>query len=71
MTVNEYLKLPYHYVFQKVGKNWLIEIQEVPACYGSGETLQKAYIDILKGLKLWIETALERNLEIPLPEEEK
>jgi predicted RNase H-like HicB family nuclease len=70
MTINEYLRLPYHYVFVKHNKKWLVEIQEVPACYGDGKTLQKAYVSMQNGLKLWIETALERNLEIPLPEED-
>jgi predicted RNase H-like HicB family nuclease len=69
MTVNEYLKLPYHYVFQKVGKNWEVSVKELPFCHCKDKTLQRAYIKIKTKMKGWIENALP-HIEIPLPKEE-
>ena len=70
MTINEYLRLPYHYVFVKDGKGWDVEIREFKGCMADGETLQKAYTYIQGAMRLWVETALERGLEIPLPKED-
>ena len=70
MTVNEYLKLPYHYVFVKVGKNWKCTIQEWDGYYSTGKTLDDAYVYARKYLKTWIEDYLRNNIEIPLPKED-
>lgn len=69
MTIDEYLKLPYHYVFVKIKRRWYVEIQELKGCMADGITLQRAYTSIQNAMKTWIETALERGLEIPLPKE--
>ena len=70
MTVNEYLKLPYHYVFVKVGKNWHCKIEEFDCFIVKGETLQKTYTSARENMKQWIEDLSERGLEIPLPKED-
>ena len=70
MTINEYLKLPYHYVFQKHGKNWQCRIQEFDCLVVRGKTLQQTYTVIRDTLEGLIEDLLERGLEIPLPKEE-
>ena len=52
------------------GGGWLAEIPDLPGCMSDGETPQQA-IENLEDAKIaWIETALKRGQDIPLPEEE-
>lgn len=71
MTVNEYLKLPYHYVFVPRHKQWHVEVQEFKGCFvAHAPTLQIAYKVTKDFLERLIEDLLERGLEIPLPKED-
>jgi predicted RNase H-like HicB family nuclease len=71
MTLNEYLKLQYHIVihYNKQDGIYYSEVQELKGCWSEGNSmtvLGKTY----ESMRLWIETALEKGLEIPLPKEE-
>jgi predicted RNase H-like HicB family nuclease len=69
MTVNEYLKLPYHYTFHKDGKYWYVWVEEL-RCYAYAKTMRLAYIAIRKEMKCWIEDTIKYGFKVPLPKEE-
>lgn len=70
MTVNEYLKLPYHIIstYDAESDLYITEVQELPGCLSQSPAGSVIYW-IKKCMYSWIETALERGLEIPLPKE--
>lgn len=72
MTVNEYLKLPYHIIMHhdNLDEMFYTSVQELDDCYSQGKSPSQAYLNTLIAMESWIETALERGLEIPLPKEE-
>ncbi len=71
MTVNEYLKLPYHYVFVKKSKGWSCEVQEFNKCViKQNRTMRLAFLSARITMSILIEGLLERGIEIPLPEED-
>jgi antitoxin HicB len=47
-----------------------IEIQDLPGCISQGETPEEACEMIEEAKKLWIESAYEDGLDIPLPRNE-
>lgn len=67
-TVREYLSLPYTRELIKDDNGWGVRIKELEGCISCGENSQEALEMIDDALKLWIETALEENRDIPLPE---
>ncbi len=46
---------------------FVAEIEDLPGCLAQGETIEETMGAIKKAKKLWIETALEDEVEIPLP----
>lgn len=68
MTVNEYLKLPYHYTFHK-DKYWYVWVDEL-RCWSMARTFIGAYIAIRKEMRCWIEDTIKNGFKVPLPEED-
>jgi predicted RNase H-like HicB family nuclease len=67
--LNYYLKLPYTLVIipEEVG-GFFVKINELPGCMTQGETMEETLRNIEEAKYLWLKTALERKMEIPLPE---
>lgn len=75
MTVNEYLEMSYtiEMIRKKTGFNeitYYTSVKEIPGCWSEGATPNSAWFKTMEAMRLWIETALERGLEIPLPKKE-
>jgi antitoxin HicB len=63
-----YLNLPYKVVFYPAKEGgYVVEIPGLPGCISQGETVEEALEMIQDAKKLWLETAIEDNIEIPKP----
>ncbi|NMA62651.1 MAG: type II toxin-antitoxin system HicB family antitoxin [Syntrophomonadaceae bacterium] len=51
------------------GGGWLAEIPDLPGCMSDGETQHQALENIEDAKLAWLEIALKRGQNIPLPEE--
>jgi len=49
---------------------YVAEIEDLPGCFTQGETLEETYANIEEARNLWLESAYEDGLEIPLPSED-
>jgi len=65
-----YMSLPYKVVFipEEDGTAFTAMIPELEGCLAFGETIEEAYKMLIEAKELWLETALERGLDIPEPE---
>lgn len=63
-----YLKLPYSTEIIPDGDVFFVKIKELEGCISQGDTIEEAYQMITDAKRLWLETALEEGLDIPLPE---
>ncbi len=50
---------------------YVVEIEDLPGCFSQGETAEEALQMIEEARQLWLETAYEDGLDIPLPRTEK
>lgn len=48
-----------------------LQIPDLPGVWASGESIEDAFIDLIETKKLWLETALEKGIDIPEPVSEK
>lgn len=64
-----YLGLPYgmKFISEEAG-GYSAVIDELEGCMSQGETLKEAKENLEDAKKLWLEVALEKKIEIPLPE---
>ncbi|MBI4295531.1 MAG: type II toxin-antitoxin system HicB family antitoxin [Chloroflexi bacterium] len=46
---------------------YFIEIEDLPWCYSQGETVEEAIEMIEESRRLWLESAYEDGIDIPLP----
>jgi len=70
--VEEYLKLPYTIkLIKEEDGTYYVSVEELPGCATIGDTLEEAMAMIKEAMEGWIESNLERGLEIPLPESMK
>lgn len=46
---------------------FIVEVPELPGCMADGETVEDAIKNSETIIKEWIETALDRGLEVPEP----
>ena len=63
----EYLKQPYARILIPDEDGYSAEILEFPGCYAQGDTPDEAYKNLEETARGWIESSLERGLEIPPP----
>lgn len=67
--LNYYIKLPYTLVIipEEAG-GFFAKIEELTGCMTQGETIDETLKNIKEAKYLWLRTAIERKMEIPLPE---
>jgi antitoxin HicB len=71
-TLKYYLRLKYPItVIEAPEGGYVVEIEDLPGCIAQGNTLEKAMQMIDVARRLWLESAYEDNLEIPLPGNDK
>jgi len=73
MEVKDYMKLPYTRLVQEMddesGHYFYGRILELDGCQSTGDTLDELYASLNEAMAGYIETKLENNLSIPIPEE--
>jgi predicted RNase H-like HicB family nuclease len=70
-SLKYYLNLKYPVMIQEADEGGFVaEIEDLPGCLAQGETIAEAYENIESARCLWLESAYEDNLDIPLPENE-
>jgi predicted RNase H-like HicB family nuclease len=71
MTVQDYLKLPYHVVIShKIddsGDYYFATVQEMDGCMSDGATEEEAARNIREAMEGWIETKLDGGFPVPEP----
>src|SRR4030042_169962 len=66
-----YLNLKYPVTLEASAEGgYFIEIEDLPGCYSQGETVEEALEMIEESRRLWLESAYEDGLDIPLPRAE-
>lgn len=63
------LKYPVTLIPEETG-GFAVEIEDLPGCISQGDTIEEAMHMIEDARRLWLESAYEDGLEIPLPENE-
>jgi predicted RNase H-like HicB family nuclease len=71
IKIEKTLNLPYTIKIVKEDNIFYTEVEEIPGCWSEGNSVEEAYSNIKSAMKLWIENAIERNIEIPLPKSEE
>ena len=67
-----YLSLKYPVTFEAAPEGgYFVQIEDLPGCYSQGETIEEAMEMIEEARQLWLETAYEDGLDIPLPRGER
>ncbi len=65
-----YLELKYPVtVTPDITGGYVAEIEDLPGCFTQGETLEETYANMEEARRLWLESAYEDGLDIPLPGE--
>jgi antitoxin HicB len=63
------LKYPITIITSEEG-GFVAEIEDLPGCFSQGETVEEALEMIEEARQLWLESAYEDGLDIPLPRDE-
>jgi len=63
----DYLKQPYARILVPEEDGYSAEILEFPGCFAQGDTPDEAYGNLEEAAKAWIQSSLDRGLEIPPP----
>ncbi|MBI4331642.1 MAG: type II toxin-antitoxin system HicB family antitoxin [Chloroflexi bacterium] len=53
------------------GGGFVAEIGDLPGCVSEGDTLDEAYDNVEEARQLWLESAYEDGLDIPLPRDQR
>ena len=68
--VSYYLNLPYSIIIKRDPSGWyFVHVDELSGCMSQGETYVEACKNIFEAMEIWIESALEDEVNIPEPEE--
>ena len=68
-TVDYYMNLQYKTeIIRNEDGSFFASVKELPGCFTEGDTIEEVYNMIEDAKKSWIITALEKNMDIPLPE---
>ncbi len=69
-NLDYYMSLQYSYkITPDPDLGFYIEIPDLPGCRGDGNTIDEAIEDIMETKQLWLELALKKGYEIPVPSE--
>jgi predicted RNase H-like HicB family nuclease len=67
-----YLGLKYPITFEAAPEGgYFVQIEDLPGCYSQGGTIEEAIEMIEEARQLWLESAHEDGLDIPLPRGEE
>jgi antitoxin HicB len=67
-----YLNLKYPATIEEAPEGgYFVQIEDLPGCYSQGETVEEAMEMIEEARQLWLESAYEDGLDIPLPRGER
>jgi predicted RNase H-like HicB family nuclease len=67
-----YLNLKYPItITPDIDSGYVAEVKDLPGCFSQGETIEETYENIEDARRLWIESAYEDGITIPLPKTEK
>jgi antitoxin HicB len=67
-----YINLKYPVTFEAAPEGgYFVQIEDLPGCYSQGETVEEAMEMIEEARQLWLESAYEDGLDIPLPRGER
>jgi antitoxin HicB len=67
-----YINLKYPVTFEAAPEGgYFVQIEDLPGCYSQGETVEEAMEMIEEARHLWLESAYEDGLDIPLPRGER
>lgn len=70
-SLDFYLQLNYPItMYPEEGGGFTVEIVDLPGCLSQGETVEEAFEMIEEARELWIETAYEEDIPIPMPSTE-
>ncbi len=64
------LKYPVTIIPDETG-GYVAEIEDLPGCFTQGETIEETYENMEEARRLWLESAYEDELDIPLPREDR
>ena len=67
LDLEQYLEKHYRIDLQWDGEDWIAKNPELYGCIADGKTVQEAVESLAISRKLWLESRLATNLEIPLP----
>jgi len=66
--IEKYMKLPYTIKLVPEGDGtYYVSVEELPGCASMGDTVEEASRMIKEAMEGWLESNIERGLEIPLP----
>ena len=67
--VREYMKLPYTIkLIPEEDGTYYVAVDELPGCASMGDTVEEALKMIKDAMEGWLESSIDRGLEIPLPD---
>jgi predicted RNase H-like HicB family nuclease len=67
--VEKYMKLPYTIkLIPEEDGTYYVAVEELPGCASMGDTVNEALEMIKDAMEGWLESSIDRGLEIPLPE---
>ena len=69
--VDYYMSLPYTINIIKEDGRYFAEVSELSGCMTEGESVEEVWDLIREAMRGWFEVAIEKNIEIPLPESMK
>lgn len=69
-TLNDYMKLNYRMEIVEDTKEggFVVSYPELPGCITCGETIESAVANALDAKKVWLEAAIDENIEIYEPD---
>jgi len=66
--VQKYMKLPYTIkLIPEEDGTYYVAVDELPGCASMGDTVEEALEMIKDAMEGWLESNIDRGLEIPLP----
>jgi predicted RNase H-like HicB family nuclease len=69
--LKHYLEMHYSISLTWDGDSWIARNPELHGCIADGRTVKEALASLKISRRLWLESSLACNLEVPLPIEEE
>lgn len=66
--IKYYMDLPYKIIIVKdTCDKYFAEVEGLRGCMTQGDTFMETAENIIEAMELWLETAIEKNIDIPEP----